>query len=215
MLHIESFTFNPFSENTYLVWNEDKECIIVDPGMMSPHEEETLQEFIVKNELKPTKIVNTHAHIDHILGINFVKKQYNIPFYLHDADDVILRNAKISAAMFGLSLDASPTKDYSIEAGSVIELGSEKLHVLFTPGHSPGSISLYAPASKFVISGDVLFQESIGRTDLPGGDFEILKQSIIEQLYTLPEDTIVYSGHGMPTHIKHEKVYNPFVHVNG
>lgn len=211
MLYIESFTFNPFAENTYIVYNEQGDCYIIDPGMSNAHEEDAMLIFLEEKALRPLRIINTHAHIDHILGVDFLKKKYGIPFGLHKDEDFILQNAMASAMMFGMPLKHTPVKDFEIRAGEPIILGDDTLKVLFTPGHSPGSVSFYYEEGACVIGGDVLFQGSIGRTDLPGGNFDILAESIRNQLYTLPDETIVYSGHGAPTSIGWEKQHNPFV----
>lgn len=211
MLQIRTFTFNPFAENTYLVYDPEGNAFVVDPGMSNPIEEKNFKDFISEQNLTVKKIINTHAHIDHILGINFVKSTYHVPFYLHQDDDAVLHHAMNSAMMFGVPLATVPQKDGGIDVARSIHLGAEELHVLFTPGHSPGSVSFYYPKGNWIIAGDVLFERSIGRTDLPGGNFEILKESIQRQLYTLPDDTIVYPGHGPATTIGMEKNENPFV----
>ena len=211
MLHLQSFTFNPFQENTYLLYNDQQECWIIDPGMYGPDEEKILFDFIDEKQLKPQQIINTHAHIDHILGIAALQSTFRIPLGIHQQEQVILDNAKNSALMFGLHLTQVPKVDFYIEEGKLLQLGADQLQVRLAPGHSPGSILFYSAQGKWVISGDVLFQGSIGRSDLPGGDHETLLQSIRRQLYTLPNDTYVYSGHGGVTSIEVEKQSNPFV----
>jgi len=211
MLHLQSFTFNPFQENTYLLYNDQQECWIIDPGMYGPDEEKILFDFIDEKQLKPQQIINTHAHIDHILGIAALQSTFRIPLGIHQQEQVILDNAKNSALMFGLHLTQVPKVDFYIEEGKLLQLGTDQLQVRLAPGHSPGSILFYSAEGKWVISGDVLFQGSIGRSDLPGGDHETLLQSIRRQLYTLPNDTYVYSGHGGVTSIEVEKQSNPFV----
>lgn len=215
MLYLHHFTFNPFAENTYIIYNDQNEAIVVDPGMMQSHEQSAFQEFVGEKNLKITKIVNTHAHIDHILGVQFVKDQYQVPLFLHQKDLPVLQSALSSAQMFGLPLEVVPEVEEFIEDGQEIFLGKDKLEVLFTPGHSPGSISLYAAAERWIVAGDVLFEGSIGRTDLPGGDYNTLQQSIQQQLYTLPDDITVYAGHGNPTTIGQEKKSNAFVRAIG
>lgn len=210
MLQLRAFTFNPFSENTYVLINEKKECWIVDPGMYDNQETNEIIGFFEQHELKPQGIINTHTHIDHILGIQALVDKYNIPFGMHTKDEPVLRNALGSAMMFGLPLTSVPKPDFFITESEPLKLGEDELEVRFTPGHSPGSIVFYSADGKWLIGGDVLFAGSIGRTDLPGGNHETLLDSIRTQLFTLPEDTVVFPGHGPSTSIGHEKSTNPF-----
>jgi hydroxyacylglutathione hydrolase len=211
MLQVTAFTFNPFQENTYLIVNDQKECWIVDPGMYGADEERALIDYIESNGLKPQQIINTHAHIDHILGIDALKQKYNILFGMHTMEQPVLGNATGAAMLFGLKMGAAPVPDFFIMENENLKLGDAALEVRFTPGHSPGSIVFYHKEGNWLIGGDVLFNGSIGRTDLPGGNQETLFKSIREQLYTLPSETIVYSGHGPETTICREKQSNPFV----
>jgi hydroxyacylglutathione hydrolase len=211
MLDLVQFTFNPFSENTYLWINENKECWITDPGMYGNEEEKVLIDYIAEHGLNPQQIINTHAHIDHIFGVDRLKQQYNIPFYMHEADMPVLQGAVGSAMMFGFKFNVVPTPDGFIKEGQILKFGDYEIEVRLVPGHSPGSIALYYAKGGLVVSGDVLFQHSVGRTDLPGGDTDTLMKSIKEQMYTLPDDTKVYSGHGPYTTIGEEKRVNPFV----
>jgi hydroxyacylglutathione hydrolase len=211
MLYVQSFTFNPFQENTYLIINDKKECWIVDPGMYDNNETKQLTDYISKNQLAPQAIINTHAHIDHIFGIKPLIDIYKIPFGLHTKETAVLTYAPASAAMFGLNIGTVPQPNFSIEEHKPLKLGEDEIDVRFTPGHSPGSISFYFAPGNWVIGGDVLFSGSIGRTDLPGGDFDILINSIKMQLLTLPGNTTVYSGHGPATSIATEKMHNPFL----
>lgn len=211
MLQIVSFTFNPFSENTYLWIAENKDCWIIDPGMYGVEEEQILFNYIADNNLKPQQIINTHTHIDHIFGIDAVKQKYSIPFGMHKAELPVLQGAVGSAMMFGFKFGAAPQPDFFLEDGEILKLGNEQIEVRLAPGHSPGSVVFYYANGKCVISGDVLFQSSIGRTDLPGGNSDTLLDSIKRQMYTLPEDTTVFSGHGPSTTIGAEKITNPFV----
>lgn len=210
MLHIKGFTFNPFQENTYIIYNQNKDCWIVDPGMCTVAEEQALYSFIESDGLKPQSIINTHGHIDHVFGVDALKQKYGIRFGIHTADEPIVRNAANSAAMFGLPFGVSPHPDFFIEAGTM-KLADDEIQVLFVPGHSPGSVAFYYAPGQWLLGGDVLFQGSIGRTDLPGGDFNTLINSIKTQLFPLPDDTVVYSGHGGPTTIGEEKLHNPFL----
>jgi glyoxylase-like metal-dependent hydrolase (beta-lactamase superfamily II) len=211
MLQIAAFTFNPFQENTYILINENKECWIVDPGMMGADEEQVMFSYIEENGLKPQQIINTHAHIDHVLGVDALKQKYKIPFGMHSFEQPVLANAKGSAMLFGIPLGAAPVADFFIPENKSLQLGSDTLEVRLAPGHSPGSIVFYYEPGQWVIGGDVLFQGSVGRTDLPGGNHETLMQSIAQQMYTLPDATKVYSGHGPATTIGQEKKTNPFV----
>jgi len=211
MLHIETFTFNPFQENTYLLINEKKECLIIDPGMYNDEENKKLITYIEDHKLIPQKIINTHAHIDHILGIDTLKRKYRIPFGMHTAETPILSAALGSAMLFGMNLTAAPVVDFFIEENKDFLFGEDEIKVRLAPGHSPGSIIFYCEKEKFAIGGDVLFQGSVGRTDLPGGNTDTLIKSIKEQCYTLPDETIIYPGHGPATSIGREKRTNPFV----
>lgn len=211
MLFVQSFCFNPFEENTYILYNEAKECAIIDPGMYNSSEESALSAFISENQLKPLLLLNTHCHIDHILGNLYCVEKYKIPFYCHENELTVLDMGKATAAMYGLRYTESPRPDGLLTENQEIKLGSESLKALFTPGHSPGSLSFYSEADAFVIAGDALFYQSIGRTDLPGGSHPTLIRSIRTQLLTLPEETEVYSGHGPSSTIGHEKAHNPFL----
>ncbi len=211
MLTVEAFTFNPFSENSYVIINNKKQCWFVDPGMCDAEENKAMNAFIIENQLSPQGVINTHAHIDHILGVQALKDKYKITFGLHKTELPVLSMAQASAAMFGVSLTEVPVPDWFIKEGQPLKLGDDTLEVFYTPGHSPGSISFYYPEGNWVLAGDVLFQGSIGRTDLPGGDFNTLIKSIRTHLFTLPDNTIVLSGHGDATTIGDEKRYNPFL----
>jgi hydroxyacylglutathione hydrolase len=211
MLNVVFFTFNPFEENTYIITNEQKQCWIVDPGMYYPEEVKKLTTYIQDKQLQPQGIINTHAHLDHIFGVQALMDKYDIPFGIHLSEKPVLDMAIASAAMFGIELASAPVATHYISEKETLQLGSDTLEVRFTPGHSPGSISFYYAPGNWVISGDVLFEGSIGRTDLPGGSLETLLNSIKTQLFTLPGNTQVLSGHGQATHIDEEKKYNPFL----
>ena len=211
MLNVVFFTFNPFEENTYLISNEKKQCWIVDPGMYGDEEKQALADYIAGKQLQPQGIINTHAHIDHILGAAFLMEKYDIPFAMHREETPVLQMAAASAAMFGFDFSQPPVPGSYIDAGKPLMLGDDALEVRFTPGHSPGSVSFYYAPGNWVISGDVLFAGSVGRTDLPGGSFDVLIKSIRTQLLTLPGNTQVLSGHGPATHIAEEKAHNQFL----
>ena len=214
MLRINVFIFNPFSENTYVIYDETKECVIIDPGCITTSEEETLFGFIDSHQLKPSLIINTHGHVDHIVGNYAVKRRYGIKVAAHPEvkDDFI--QAKQQAVWLGFqSVGDIELPDQALKDDEVIKVGDGFLEVICTPGHARGSISLYAPVEGWVLTGDALFSRSIGRTDLPGGDYGTLRESIRTRLFTLPNDTEVYSGHGGYTTIGEEKDFNPYVAV--
>lgn len=210
MIHVASFAFNPFQENTYILYDETKECIIIDPGCYTANEQKRLEAFIAKEELKPVRLINTHCHLDHICGNAFVSRKYGLALEAHRGEQVVLDASVDHGRMYGFQFEPSPDIKYYIEEGDEITFGNSSLTTLFTPGHSPASITFYSKADQFIIAGDVLFFMSIGRTDLPGGNHEQLLQSISEKLFTLPDETIVYNGHGQKTQIGFEKLNNPF-----
>ncbi len=211
MIKVEHFTFNPLQENTYLLSNEKGAALIIDPGCYFTAEQETLQAHIAQQNLTPIKLINTHCHLDHVFGNKWVAETYNLELYLHKDEEKVFEWAPAFGLMWGLSFDNYKGPLHFLQPGDEVYLGDDALTILFTPGHSPGSISLYCKAQNFVISGDVLFLESIGRTDLPSGNHPQLLKSIQEQLFALPDDTIVYSGHGPATTIGHEKKHNPYI----
>lgn len=213
MLTVQPFAFNPVQENTYVLYNEKGECCIIDPGCYFAAEEKALTDFVKINNLQPVLLLNTHCHLDHIFGNRFVHKTYGLTLHLHRLEKPVLDYGPVSGQAWGLPFDNYDADLVFIDEGQTIRLGEDELQVLFTPGHSPGSVSFYHAAGKFVISGDVLFEKSIGRTDLPGGDFRLLEESIKTKLYTLPEDVIVYPGHGASTTIGDEMKGNPFVRM--
>jgi hydroxyacylglutathione hydrolase len=210
MLTVERFTFNPVQENTYVVYNEKRECCIIDPGCYFASEEIELAEFIEKNSLKPLLLLNTHCHFDHIFGNRFIHKKFGLELHIHPLEEKVLAFGPVSSQMWQLSFDNYDGPLHFLEEGATVKIGEDELKVLFTPGHSPGSISFYSEADGFVISGDVLFQGSIGRTDLPGGNIAVLENSIRTKLYTLPKEVVVHSGHGPETSIGEEMLSNPF-----
>src|SRR5690606_37087872 len=211
MLTVHRFTFNPVQENTYVVYNEKGQCCIIDPGCYFASEEQALKNFIEETGLRPELLINTHCHLDHIFGNRFVHKSWGLSLHLNRLEKAVLDYGPASGQLWQLPFDNYDGELIFIDEGDVIRLGEDELQILFTPGHSPGHLSFYSPDHKFVISGDVLFQGSVGRTDLPGGDFDTLEQSIRTKLYQLPEDVIVYPGHGESTTIGDEMKSNPFV----
>ena len=211
MLSYKIFTFNPVAENTYVLFNEAKEAIIIDPGCYFEEERKQLQEFLEKNSLKPVQLVNTHCHLDHVFGNKWIHDTYKLELFIHPNEERVLQFAPQSGEMWGMPVDNYTGRLHFLQQNQVISLGQNEIKILLAPGHSPGSICLYCEKEGFVIGGDVLFRDSIGRTDLPGGNHNQLLQSIREQLFILPDDVIVLPGHGEPTTIGYEKKNNPFL----
>ena len=209
---VHSFQFNPFQENTFVVYDQEKNCVIIDPGCYERHEEEVLFSFIEENKLKPIALLNTHAHIDHILGNAAVKSKYDIPFYLHKEDLTTLHSVKSYAHVYGFEkyIPSPDPDDYLIDNTELV-FGAMKFKIYHTPGHAPGHVVFFNDENKFVINGDVLFNGSFGRIDLPGGDLETLKKSIFDIMFQLPENTVVFCGHGPETTIEKEKEHN-YIH---
>jgi hydroxyacylglutathione hydrolase len=211
MITVASFTFSPVQENTYILFNEEGKAFITDPGCYFTAEEEKLLQFIKEKDLKPEKLINTHCHLDHVFGNKFIHKTFGLELHLHPLEEKVLAFAPTSGQMWGLNFDNYNGPLHFLNDGDIIELGKDKLEIIFTPGHSPGSICFYCKEQNFLIGGDVLFYESIGRTDLPGGDHTTLIKSIQERLFVLPDETEIFSGHGPSTTIGHEKKNNPFL----
>ena len=211
MITIHHFTFNGFQENTYLLYDETKECVIIDPGCYSNTEQQELVDFIEKEGLNPVKLLNTHCHIDHILGNNFVSKTFNIGLEMHEKDLPTLHATTEYGHLYGFTVDQSPEPTNFLNEGDIISFGNSTLDILFVPGHAPGHIVFVNHEQKFAINGDVLFYGSIGRTDLPGGDHQTLINSIITKMFALPDDYTIYTGHGPSTSIGFEKANNPFL----
>lgn len=210
MLHIKSFAFNPFSENTYIVFNENKNAFIIDPGDFSEVENNILNQFIVDNELKVQNILLTHAHIDHVLGLQKAFDKYKVPILMHELEKEILDRNPMDANRFGFFFKPFEGEISYLNENEIISVDEDDFKILHVPGHSPGHIAFYSEAQKFIISGDVLFEGSIGRTDLYKGDAQELLKSIREKLFVLEDETKVYNGHGNPTTVGFEKSYNPF-----
>ncbi|MBK8724044.1 MAG: MBL fold metallo-hydrolase [Saprospiraceae bacterium] len=212
MTKVQCFTFNPFQENTYVVYDETKECVIFDPGNINVKEDKILSAFIEKEQLNVVQLINTHCHLDHVFGNQYVVEKYKVEFSMHKGEVPVLNSFIPTCQLYGIPIKVpSPNPTKFIEHQDVISFGNTQMLALLTPGHSPASLSFYCEASGFIISGDVLFRESIGRTDLPGGNFDTLVNSINTHLFTLPNQTIVYSGHGPTTTIGYEKENNPFL----
>lgn len=212
MTRVVRFTFNPFQENTYLLHDDTKECIIIDPGCYHQSEKDELSAYIAREQLRPVRLINTHCHIDHVFGNKFTAETYGLDLEIHKGELPVLDSVERVATMYGIPYpEKSPAPARFIEEGEEITFGETTLKTLFTPGHSPASISFYCEKDKFVIAGDVLFERSVGRVDLPGGDAATLIKSIREQLFVLPDDVKVYPGHGRATTIGEEKIHNPFL----
>ena len=211
MFTVKAFTFSPVQENTYVIYNEQGHAFIIDPGCYFDEEREELARFLHQNKLTPVKLLNTHCHLDHVFGNKWVYEQYGLELHLHPNEKQVLDFAPASGLMWNLPFDNYNGPLHWLNEGDEILLDADKLKVLFAPGHAPGHVCFYCAAQGFVIGGDVLFRQSIGRTDLPGGNHETLLKSIRTQLFVLPDETIVYSGHGQPTTIGYEKKYNPFL----
>lgn len=210
MLRIKKFTFNPFGENTYVLFDDSKECVVIDPGCYEKAEQQELTAFIDSNQLVVKMLLNTHCHIDHVLGNAFVKRKFNVGLFINPIEEPMLRAVKSYASNYGFFQYEDSVADGFLTEKDVVTFGEQKLQILFVPGHSPGHIAFYDEASKILVGGDVLFENSIGRTDLPGGNFNTLINSIHEKFFTLPDDVTVYCGHGEETSIGFEKRTNPF-----
>lgn len=211
MLNLKHFTFNPFSENTYLLYDDSHRAVIIDPGCYDGHEQAQLSAYINQKALVPEALWLTHAHIDHVLGNQYVFDSWGLSPQMHPAEQSNLDRLPAYAPTFGFPPLSSPAVSHYLAEGDVVTVGAHELEILFTPGHSAGSICFYHRAGGWLIGGDVLFRESIGRTDLPGGKLETLLQSIRTKLFTLPDTTVVYPGHGPATTLGYEKQNNPFL----
>lgn len=210
-MKIACLPFNPIQENTYVVWDDTKECVVIDAGNCSPREDAALDDFIGRQGLKPVLAANTHGHFDHTLGVGHLKQRYGIPFALSEKDRFLLDNAAVSGSLFGVKTGPMPAIDRDLDAETEIRFGNSVLRILRTPGHTPGHVAFYEPESKALFTGDTLFRESIGRTDLPGGDYSWIMRSILDVIVPLGEEVHVYPGHGPESTIGHELLYNPFI----
>ncbi len=210
-MNIAKFTFNPIAENTYLIWDETGEAAIIDAGNSSPAENRALDNFITEKGLKPVLALGTHGHFDHTMGMPHIKGAYGVPFAVHSDDSFLLENSVPSAAIFGVKVEELPAIDIDLSSLPEISFGNTTLQIIPTPGHTPGHVCFFEPQSRVVFTGDTLFADTIGRTDLPGGDYSWIMKSIIENLLPLGDDVKVYPGHGRDTTIGQEAAGNPFI----
>ena len=211
-MKIARLIFNPLQENTYVVWDDTLEAVVIDAGNMSEKENATLEQFHSERGLKPVYALNTHGHFDHLMGVEFLRSRYGAKFAVSSKDKFLVESAKQNAAMFGIGGgDIVEVIDVDLEGMESIKFGQTELQIITTPGHTPGHVVFYEPQAKVLFTGDTLFRESIGRTDLPGGDYSWIMNSILEKIIPLGDDVKVYPGHGETTDIGHESMYNPFV----
>ena len=211
MITVKKFVVNPLGENSFVLSDDTNECVFIDPGFYFEEEHREIKEYISANNLVPVKIINTHCHFDHILGVEFVRNEFGIPFQIHRNDLFLVENAPEQALRFGFEMSEISPADKFLEEGETIQFGNSQLEIIHVPGHAPGHVVFYSKENDFLIAGDVLFYGSIGRTDLPGGDYSTLISNINSKLLVLPENTKVYCGHGPETSIGFEKLNNPFL----
>lgn len=212
MLNIKTFVFSPIQENTYLLYDGFNNCVIIDPGCYFDAEKDQLVGFIQNTGLVPKMLLNTHCHLDHVFGNKYIAETFGLVAQIHEKEKPVLEFAPASGLMWNMPFDNYTGELNFLKEGDTITIGNDTLQVIEAPGHSPGHICFYCAGQGFLIGGDVLFQRSIGRTDLPGGNHAQLIKSIKEKLFVLPDDTIVYSGHGPSTTIGEEKMHNPYLH---
>jgi glyoxylase-like metal-dependent hydrolase (beta-lactamase superfamily II) len=210
-MNIARFQFNPIAENTYVVWDDTLEAAVIDAGNSNASENSKLDNFLTEKGLQPVVAINTHGHFDHALGVPHVKRTYDVPFAAHSGDSFLLENAGPSGQIFGVKTENLPAIDIDLANLGEIKFGNTTLEIIPTPGHTPGHVCLFEPESRVVFTGDTLFADSIGRTDLPGGDYSWIMRSILEKLLPLGGDVRVYPGHGGDTTIGHEAANNPFI----
>lgn len=211
MANVVCLTYNPFQENTYLVYDETSECIVFDPGCYSDQERDHFKGIISEKGLKVVQLINTHCHLDHVFGNRFIVDTYKTGLEMHEGELPVYEAVPQVSAFYGVPFqDELPAPTRFIKEGDVITFGNTELKAILTPGHSPASLSFFCEADQFLIAGDVLFYESIGRTDLPGGDMATLLKSIKDKLFPLGDAVKVYPGHGPATTIGHERIHNPF-----
>jgi len=211
MIKVEKFVVNPLGENSYILSDETGECIFIDPGFYYDEEHQEVKEYVTDNRLTPIKITNTHCHFDHIMGVEFVRNEFKIPFFAHAEDVFWVEKAVAQGEMFGFEMKPVAPIDAFLSENEFVEFGNSRLQIIHVPGHSPGHVVFYSEKDKTLIAGDVLFYGSIGRTDLPGGNHETLISNIKNKLLVLPDGTTVFCGHGPETKLGFEKRTNPFL----
>ncbi len=211
-MKVATLQFNPLQVNTYVIWDDTLECAIIDAGCYGQNEDQALADFIQQNGLTPKLAINTHGHFDHVMGVEAVRERYGIPFAMSKRDQFLLDTATPGSKVYGIELKAMPsTIDIDLDEVKEVSFGETTLQIIPTPGHTPGQVAIFEPNSRSLFTGDTLFRESIGRTDLPGGDYSWIMVSILEVLVPLGDDVEVYPGHAGSTTIGHEVLYNPFI----
>ncbi|MFI3283227.1 MAG: MBL fold metallo-hydrolase [Rikenellaceae bacterium] len=211
-MKIAVLVFNFVAENTYIIWDATGECAIIDAGNSNTRENQALENFIAENNLTPVVAINTHGHFDHAMGVEFVRKRYNVPLAMSSDDQYLLDSQPTGCSIYGMTLGEMPSSiDIDLKGSEKIEFGETVLQIIPTPGHTPGHVCLYEPNGKVLITGDTIFKESIGRTDLPGGDYRQLMTSILKNVIPLGDEVRIYPGHSEDTTIGHETMYNPFI----
>ena len=211
-MKIARLIFNPIQENTYVVWDDTLEAVVIDAGNMGERENEVLAKFIADNGLKPVLALNTHGHFDHLLGVDFLRNRYGAKLAMSSKDEFLLKGASVSAELFGIRAGDLPEAiDIDLEGEESVKFGNTELKIISVPGHTPGHLAFFEPQSNVLFTGDTLFRESIGRTDLPGGDYSWIMRSIIENILPLGDEVKIYPGHGDASDLGHESMYNPFV----
>jgi glyoxylase-like metal-dependent hydrolase (beta-lactamase superfamily II) len=211
MIKVKNFVFNELEVNSFVLYDESKECVIIDPGCHQEKQRQVLSDFIAQQELKPVLIINTHGHFDHIFGNSWAKSTFKCPVLMHEDDFPLIEHADKYAGIFGFTIEMPPLPDRYVIDGEIVRFGVSELQIIHVPGHSPGSICLYAGQEHLLICGDVLFMGSVGRSDFIGGDHQLLIRGISEKLMILPRETILWPGHGPKTTIGHEYDTNPFL----
>lgn len=211
MIKIKKFVVNPLRENSFILYDDSRKCILIDPGFYFEEELHEVAHFINDNQLKPVRLINTHCHFDHLMGVEYIRERYSLPFECHRDDLFLLERANQQAVEFGFNIPPVRYPDSFLKDGDLIEWGDSVLQVIHVPGHSPGHVVFYSASDGIIIGGDVLFAGSIGRTDLPGGSYDQLIDAIKRKLLPLPGNTKVFAGHGPETTIGFERLNNPFL----
>ncbi|MCU4177750.1 MBL fold metallo-hydrolase [Carboxylicivirga sp. N1Y90] len=212
MIKVDVLPINQWQENTYILSDESKECVVIDPGCLSAEENKHVSDFIAANELKPVRLLQTHCHLDHVFGTRYIHETYNLKLEAHQGDEFFLEQMQSYAMQFGVQMEENPPAiDIYLNEGDTIKFGNSELKVIHVPGHSPGGVVFYSEADKIAIVGDALFRQSIGRTDLPGGDHEALITNLKEKILCLDDDVVVYPGHGPSSTVGFERMNNPFL----